>query len=379
MLSQRMTFAYREFGPESESFIETRNELQTKQAFLQTEFEKYNFDSSYSGSLQEASSKLDVLSNAFDQSAPNNALWNYSLDFVHSMDKVNNLYKQRVNELLVDLEWLILFAFGVNILAIILEFVFVIFPVLEKNRIYRLDQEAKMNKLSELVSKLGKVHLQVAHDVKSPVQAALMKCEMLEMAVKKNTKLQIETIDELRFLIDTISDNVAQIDRHIASKALKKQHVKMSTVLSKVALTLEMAYQRSNATVILETDNKLFVDEIEFAIIIQNLISNSIKYSKPDVPPRIIIAMHSKANWDIITVHDNGIGISQEGLVKIFDFSHRESKQSAVDGKGIGLYTVKELVEAHGGTITASSVLGSSTTFNIHLPKRETLESIVLN
>ncbi len=101
----------------------------------------------------------------------------------------------------------------------------------------------------------------------------------------------------------------------------------------------------------------------------RNLISNAIKYRRLE---NIFSEINIKITIDHLRAEiifsDNGIGISESNLAKIFEMFYRATEQS--DGSGIGLYIVKNAVEKLGGQIYVASRIGQGTRFNIILPNR---------
>ena len=104
--------------------------------------------------------------------------------------------------------------------------------------------------------------------------------------------------------------------------------------------------------------------------VIQNLVENALKYSDPGT--RIELRLKETATESVIEVVDQGQGMSEEQIQVIFDRFHQIDSSSTRDkgGFGLGLYIVKNLVEAHNGTVEVDSVLGQGSTFRVRLPKR---------
>ncbi len=113
----------------------------------------------------------------------------------------------------------------------------------------------------------------------------------------------------------------------------------------------------------------------------QNLVSNALKFSKPGTAPRITIhgqplpdsqkqelTLDAGRAYVHIAVSDNGIGFEKEYAERIFVIFQRLHGHAEYAGTGIGLAICKQVVENHGGTITADSVPGVGSTFNIILP-----------
>ena len=112
----------------------------------------------------------------------------------------------------------------------------------------------------------------------------------------------------------------------------------------------------------------LLLDRVHMSTVINNLLSNAVKYGRS--PCRITVNVNDKTGFLSISVTDNGPGIKKEELKHIFEKFYRgqESKQRVIKGLGLGLFYVKQIVEAHEGTITVHSNPGKGAQFNIKIP-----------
>jgi signal transduction histidine kinase len=108
--------------------------------------------------------------------------------------------------------------------------------------------------------------------------------------------------------------------------------------------------------------------------ILENLITNALKFSKPGVPPTITINGVSETRQWLITITDNGIGFEPEFGEKIFIIFQRLHSVGTYPGTGIGLAICKRIVEAHGGRIWATSEPGVGSTFSFTIPRRKSDE-----
>ena len=110
-----------------------------------------------------------------------------------------------------------------------------------------------------------------------------------------------------------------------------------------------------------------YSDKSRIGIILNNLISNSIRYQNPQATdPFVEVHVEVSESAADIRVKDNGIGIDRENQAKVFNMFYRVSSKSI--GSGLGLYIVKEAVEKLHGEIELRSEPGEGSEFSIHLP-----------
>ncbi len=116
-----------------------------------------------------------------------------------------------------------------------------------------------------------------------------------------------------------------------------------------------------------EVPEQLFFDENRIDQVMQNLLSNAIKYSQRN--STITIVVEGEADNCVITVIDQGIGMSDEQKSRIFENFYRgDSTDTAIKGVGLGMSIVKKIVEDHGGTIWVDSLLGEGSSVGFTLP-----------
>lgn len=122
----------------------------------------------------------------------------------------------------------------------------------------------------------------------------------------------------------------------------------------------------------IEQNDKFYSDEFRVHVIMNNLVSNAIKYQKNDSSnPEVSIDIKADCHKAIIKIKDNGVGILQEHVENIFKMFFRTKTQNRAPGTGIGLYIVKEALSKINGEIQVNSVYGEGTTFELVLPNLE--------
>jgi two-component system phosphate regulon sensor histidine kinase PhoR len=112
---------------------------------------------------------------------------------------------------------------------------------------------------------------------------------------------------------------------------------------------------------------KAYLDEVQMTVVLHNLLANAVKYNANE--PRIVLKAVSDDRLKI-SVTDNGLGISREDQKHIFEKFYRVSTGNIhkVKGLGLGLFYVRQIVEAHGGTVDVASHPGKGSTFTLNIP-----------
>lgn len=209
----------------------------------------------------------------------------------------------------------------------------------------------------------------VSHDLRAPLSSIL--------GLVNLSKLPGNT-DDLHEYIRIIGEKVADLDHFISdvlshSKNLKLEvkidQIDFKTILSRTITDLN--YLDGAAEVQFDISiqqGKFYSDPWRIGEIFRNLVSNAIKYRQTDSgQPLVRVEISSVDGQEVkIVFADNGIGISEENLSRIFEMFYRATEQS--DGSGIGLYIVKNAVEKLNGIIDVVSKPGVGTTFIIQLP-----------
>ncbi len=109
-------------------------------------------------------------------------------------------------------------------------------------------------------------------------------------------------------------------------------------------------------------------DEWALTRVLGNLLGNAVQYRHPDRPPRVWVSAVEDVDRHVIVVRDNGIGIPEKDLAKLFQRFVRGSNTGGISGTGLGLHITKEIMLGHGGDAWVESVEGEGTAFHLALP-----------
>ncbi|MCX7987552.1 MAG: HAMP domain-containing histidine kinase [Bacteroidales bacterium] len=231
----------------------------------------------------------------------------------------------------------------------------------------------KQKKLSEIKTDFIN---NMTHELKTPISTISLASQLL---ADPNVPLENKNIDHLaRLLLDESKRLSSHVEKvlHIAvfeknSLRLRIKNINLHELIEQATKNFSIQVKNKNGKLFtnLEAQNPFIeADEAHLTNIIVNLLDNAIKYSDKD--PIIHISTQNFNQGVVISVKDNGVGISKEHLNKIFDQFYRVPTGNVhnVKGFGLGLSYVKKMVEAHHGKIWVESSLGIGSTFNVYLP-----------
>jgi starch synthase (maltosyl-transferring) len=247
-------------------------------------------------------------------------------------------------------------------------------------RIFLHGSEAKPAELiifSEEESELYKFIALVAHDMRNLITQIRTSAELLEESSEAppdpilfQKLLRIQGIASRRstFLVSVLN-NLPEITR----SGKINMNLQPFSLRNAIEETLDLlSYEAEDKKV------KLLPSELEEGLpeihadrgwvrcIIENLVGNAIKYNKKD--GEIKISARKNGDFIEVSISDTGLGIAQEDIPRIFEFLYRGKGASQKKGKGVGLYIVKLVIEAHGGKIFVESELGKGSKFTFTLP-----------
>lgn len=230
-----------------------------------------------------------------------------------------------------------------------------------------------------------------SHDLQEPLRKIKSFGDLLsERYAPKLDEAGTDLVRRMQSAADRMNDlirNLLSYARLTAPGGLtehqKREFIRLSDVLDDSLTDLEMMIHERGAAVRTSPDLPTITgDATQLRQLLQNLLTNAIKFTRPDQRPEVVITGRLVSGREIpdypgvdpllpyaqISVQDNGIGIAPENFEKIFALFGRLNSRRQFVGTGIGLATCRRIVENHGGTITVESQLDHGTTFHVYLP-----------
>jgi len=216
----------------------------------------------------------------------------------------------------------------------------------------------------------------MTHELKTPISTISLASQMLQ---DKNITPDMKNIDSITNIINQESNRLSQQVEKVLQMAifnnkglrLKIKEIDVNHLIRKIINNFALQIERREGKILsnLEADpDVICADEIHITNLIFNLFDNALKYTYDT--PFIEISTYNKKDGIVISVKDNGIGISKEYQRKIFEKFFRVPTGNVhnVKGFGLGLSYVKKVVEQHKGNIKVTSELNKGTRFDVFLP-----------
>ncbi|WP_114751011.1 sensor histidine kinase [Pleomorphovibrio marinus] len=211
-----------------------------------------------------------------------------------------------------------------------------------------------------------------SHDLQEPLRmvssfVSLLHCRYEKLLDEKGKTYIHFALDGTKRMRQIILD-LLELSR-VGRNTHKVEIFSVESLIDEVKLLLRSSIQKSNATIYCENKIEIISYKSAWLQILQNLVSNSIKYRQENLSPKIWLGgKETSDGWEFF-VKDNGIGIAPEYHERIFNIFQRLHTRKEFEGTGIGLSIVKKLIETMGGTIWVESELGKGSTFYFKIPK----------
>lgn len=213
----------------------------------------------------------------------------------------------------------------------------------------------------------------ITHELKTPLTTLSVSTKILERKeVQENQALLnsvIETISRQNIRLQNIVDQVLNNSLGFEEIELRKEKIQPTILLQTIFTDFNLAYP--NVAIKLELSNSettLFIDKFHLTTALNNVLENAVKYGCSNITIKSFL---SNSRFSI-SIEDNGIGISKEKQMQLFEKFYRVNQGNlhAVKGLGLGLYYVNQIIKAHKGTIKVISELGKGSQFTISIPSR---------
>jgi PAS domain S-box-containing protein len=188
------------------------------------------------------------------------------------------------------------------------------------------------------------------------------------MALHEDVPEALEFITTSVSRMDSFINSVLQLSR-LGRRELKPEPIDMKALVQGILETLSHQIQERRINVIIGSLPQVVADRTAMEQIMGNVLGNAVKYLDPDRPGQIEVTAKNNHSETIFRIQDNGRGIAEEDMHKVFAPFRRAGKQDT-QGEGMGLAFVQTLVRRHGGSIWCESELGKGTTFTFTISQQ---------
>ena len=212
----------------------------------------------------------------------------------------------------------------------------------------------------------------VSHELRTPVSVILAQCQYAEK--------KVDSLEEYREVLDVVYRQSKKIDALILQllnlsrldqdrMQMEKEELDLIEIVQSVCEEQQEKFQ-DTVSITMDFEEAYAIGDIGLiAIVIQNLVTNAAKFSRPG--GEIRVRTGECGNEVYVEVQDDGIGIEEENKERIFRRFYKCDESRNVEGFGLGLSLSKKIAEKHGGRITVVSELGNGSAFTLYLPAKE--------
>lgn len=208
----------------------------------------------------------------------------------------------------------------------------------------------------------------VSHDIKNPLTSLAVTIELMKRTSEINEEKFRSFLKTVENSVQALKDVIKELTDSRKQEFKYKSEVELlsiENIMEDVRLSISDGILNTGAIIKTEFN----VSQISFSrrklrSIIYNLVSNGIKYKSPDRKPEIFVKTEKQNGFIVISVKDNGRGIKEDQIENIFSKYYRV--ENSIEGTGVGLYLVKEIVKHAGGKIEVESVPGKGSEFKVY-------------
>jgi two-component system sensor histidine kinase/response regulator len=234
--------------------------------------------------------------------------------------------------------------------------------------------EVQTQQLTELNSLKNKLFSVISHDLKTPMYALrnlFQNVQEYDLPPEEIKKLLPDVVNELNYTTGLMENLLQWAKSQMQSNSVKPQKMDIFKIASEVVQLLTIQAEAKGIRLECKYDQPsyVFADKDMINLVLRNLVSNAIKFTPEN--GRIIISVHEKRSFIEVSVIDNGVGMDQETLDKLFNEYYTSKGTSNESGTGLGLMLCKEFLAKNGGQMKVESQEGKGSTFSFTLPRSE--------
>lgn len=243
-----------------------------------------------------------------------------------------------------------------------------------KDEIYRLSQtfDEMLEELEEAFKREQQFTSDVSHELRTPVTVILAQCESIlqDPELDSRHREQLQVIEKKAGAMARMISQLLLLSRADQGRQqVQKERLNLSELTQMAAEEQEILAEEKDIRILTDIQPEIYAraDESLYIRMLDNLISNGVSYGKKG--GYVQISLREEGNMVKGTVEDNGIGIPEKTLEKIWERFYRvDASRTGQEHSGLGLSMVKWIVQAHGGEITVESREGKGSRFTFRFP-----------
>jgi signal transduction histidine kinase len=227
----------------------------------------------------------------------------------------------------------------------------------------------KNEELQKINAELDNFVYSISHDLRSPLLSikGIVSLIMHSSEIDEKTRKYLEMVDGSATRLDGTIQEILEYSRN---SRLDLAHEAFDVVAMVKQSYNDLRFSAQGQMELLldiQTEPIVLSDKSRLGVLLKNIIGNSIKYRRKDIDSFVKFSLSRKAGKIIMKVNDNGEGINEQHLDKIFTMFYRGTTSSV--GTGLGLYICKEIVNKLNGDLHVESTAGQGTTMTITIPE----------
>jgi len=211
----------------------------------------------------------------------------------------------------------------------------------------------------------------VSHDLRNPLNIVSGYSQILQKDysyfLDPEAIVFLERIHKATISMSGLIDDLLNFSRSGRTE-VKSEPVDISQMVRQMVDDIEIQHPENKASFFVQEGLRVNADPSLMHIVVENLLSNAFKYSGKVEKPEISIGKHDTAQGSCFFVKDNGAGFDMSKADKLFNPFQRQHTSDEFQGTGVGLATVRRIIERHGGRVWAESEPGKGATFYVSLP-----------
>lgn len=243
-----------------------------------------------------------------------------------------------------------------------------------RHRYEKYDQyDVIMENLNTMAAELKKSEVlktdfvsNVSHELKTPLTVIRSYAELLQAETDPNLrKKYAETVAQAAMRLSNLTGNILQLSKLENQKILpEKKKFRLDESLAECILAFEDALEKKKIELSCDIEEmEIFSSQSYLELVWNNLISNAVKFTNEG--GTIAITLKKQGKNAVVSVSDNGCGISAEAGERLFDKFYQAETSHAHEGNGLGLALVKKVIDILGGEISVKSELGKGSAFTV--------------